>query len=65
MVDISKCVGKDCPIKEKCYRFKAQSGERQIYLDNVPWDGEMCDYYWPQKKFDSLCLSKEKKQKKA
>lgn len=25
MTDISKCSGKDCPIKHKCKRFTAQS----------------------------------------
>ena len=32
MADISKCSGKNCPIKEKCYRFTAQSGIRQSYI---------------------------------
>lgn len=33
MTDISMCLGVDCPIKEKCYRFKAVPNPyRQTYL---------------------------------
>jgi len=31
--DISKCWGKDCPIKEKCYRYTCEPDELQAYSD--------------------------------
>lgn len=51
MSDITKCKGLDCPIKETCYRYKAQDNEfRQSYFTNTPYrieDGVIvCDYYW-------------------
>ena len=33
MADISKCTGKNCEIKEKCYRFMARDGYWQAYAD--------------------------------
>jgi len=41
MADISMCNGKDCPIKEKCYRFTAPKGIRQSYFLETP--GKMED----------------------
>jgi hypothetical protein len=35
------CNGKDCPIKEKCYRFTAPKGIRQSYFLETP--GKMED----------------------
>lgn len=31
MADITKCVAKDCPLKDKCYRFTAKDGHWQSY----------------------------------
>lgn len=39
MVDIAKCNGTECPLKETCYRFTAPSCmERQLYFASVPYD---------------------------
>ena len=51
MSDIAKCSGTGCPVKEKCYRFTAQSSEYgQSYFFDVPGkteDGKFtCDMYW-------------------
>ena len=50
MADITKCSGHECPIKEKCHRFTAESGVWQSYFTNVPGKIEegkfTCDKYW-------------------
>ena len=51
MSDIAKCPGTECPIKEKCYRFTAESDEiGQSYFVEVPGKMEndkfTCDMYW-------------------
>lgn len=33
MADICKCTGKNCEIKEKCYRFVAKDSYWQAYAD--------------------------------
>jgi hypothetical protein len=33
MPDITKCWGKDCPLKEKCYRYTCDPDEYQAYSD--------------------------------
>jgi hypothetical protein len=53
MPDISMCQGKDCPLKETCYRFKAKPNELyQSYFIEPPFDKKekKCDYYWEDKK---------------
>ena len=50
MADISMCMGGDCPLKQRCYRFTAESdGSEQTYFVTVPWDptAENCRFYWP------------------
>ena len=50
MPDITMCTGKDCPIKEKCYRYTAKPDEfRQSYFD-APYKDENCEYFWDNKK---------------
>lgn len=65
MSDITKCTGHNCPIKEKCYRFVAESEPMyQSYFVDVPgfWEyqnteGEemndkriwKCDVFWGEK----------------
>ena len=57
MPDITMCEGKDCPLKETCYRYTAKPSEfRQSYFINSPYDKEKgeCDHHmkiW-QKKTD-------------
>lgn len=46
MADISKCSGKDCPLKTKCYRYTAPSNEdRQAYIREQYREGN-CEYFW-------------------
>lgn len=52
MPDISMCQGKDCPLKEECYRYKATPSKfMQSYFGEPPYDKKKkeCDYYWPVK----------------
>lgn len=46
MPDITMCEGTNCPIKETCYRFKAQPSTYQSYFTEPPINsnGE-CEYY--------------------
>ena len=48
MADISKCKGDGCPIKEKCARFTAKSGERQAWLSFIPFNHNQkkCEMFW-------------------
>ena len=53
MADISKCKGTDCPIRDSCYRYKAESNPfRQSYIAITPYDFklESCEYYWEYEK---------------
>ena len=50
-MDISKCANKECPLRDKCWRFTApDSPYRQAYADfefKVNEKGEVkCDYFW-------------------
>ena len=50
MPDIAKCSGKDCPHKDKCYRFTSKASEYQSYFLTPPIDKDgKCDYYWGEK----------------
>lgn len=50
MVDITKCGGEGCPLKDKCYRYTASPGERQSFLMKEPFtikDGKLkCEMFW-------------------
>lgn len=55
--DISKCFGKDCKFKDKCWRFRCPGNSKwQSYMDFPgPKKAEDCEGFWPlsenQKKF--------------
>jgi hypothetical protein len=53
-MDISKCSGYSCPIRNKCYRFTALASEHQSYI-NPPgkWVGRKfeCDFFLDIKKW--------------
>ena len=49
MADISKCIGKDCPIKEKCYRFTAPTGIWQSWHSYKWTIEEGCDDFLDNK----------------
>ena len=46
MPDITMCEGEDCPIKHKCYRFRAKSSEWQSYFVRPPYSMDGCKYFW-------------------
>ena len=47
MSDISKCKGTNCPLKEKCYRYKAKESKYwQSYIVEVPYEDGKCKYFW-------------------
>ena len=49
-MDITKCQAKDCPVKDKCYRFTSPASGRQSYFLDKPYeikDGKFtCEAYW-------------------
>ena len=52
MADITKCEGKDCPLKGNCYRFTALSSDMwQSYFVETPYNKETkeCEYLWKLK----------------
>ena len=51
MSDISKCYGKDCTLRNTCWRFLAPANDLwQCYAD-FTYDVELqeCEYYWEVK----------------
>ena len=58
MPDITMCEGKDCPLKETCYRYTAKPSEYlQSYFTEIPYNKEenKCDYHmkiWQKKTED-------------
>lgn len=49
MADITMCEGKNCTLKESCYRFTATPNKyRQSYFTNPPYSflNKSCDMYW-------------------
>ena len=40
------CEGTNCPLKEKCYRYKAvPSKYRQCYFMEIPYADGKCEYF--------------------
>lgn len=46
MADITMCLGTNCPLKEKCYRFTAKASEYQSYFMKPPFKDGNCEMYW-------------------
>lgn len=46
MADITMCRGENCPLKEKCYRYKAKPSTWQSYFVEVPYNEKGCDKFW-------------------
>ena len=57
MPDITMCFGDDCPLKEKCFRFRAVPGKMQYYFNNPPYKENECEYFWKIEK-DQLLRKK-------
>lgn len=53
MVDIAKCKGDGCTLKESCRRYTAKPSLRQSYFVNSPYkevNGKQeCELYWESK----------------
>jgi hypothetical protein len=52
MPDITMCGGLNCPLKEKCYRYKAEINEfGQSYFLIVPYNDKekKCEHFWEVK----------------
>jgi hypothetical protein len=57
MPDITMCPGGECPLKETCYRFKANPSSWQSFFHEPPYKIEYysegknisCEYYWKYK----------------
>ena len=47
MPDIAMCSGKDCPLKDSCYRYTSKPSYLQSYFSNIPYKDGECDEYWP------------------
>ena len=48
-MDISKCYGANCPVRNNCYRYTAkQDSLYQSWADFQYVDGK-CDYFWENK----------------
>ena len=57
MTDITKCDGKECTMKETCWRYKAPKDYYQSYFTESPHNNKVdeanntiCEYYWKQDK---------------
>jgi len=50
MADITMCSGKNCPLKDLCYRFTAKkSAFMQSFFVEPPIKDGKCEYYWSNK----------------
>lgn len=49
-MDITKCKGETCPLKDRCYRYTAKACEHQSYFIKEPYKIKnnkfKCDYLW-------------------
>lgn len=48
-MDITKCKGDGCPVKESCYRFTAKADVYQSYFVDIPLKDGECDMFWGDK----------------
>jgi hypothetical protein len=48
MPDITMCGGEGCPLRFRCYRFRAETHGRQSYFGRAPYSAERgaCDQFW-------------------
>jgi hypothetical protein len=60
MSDITKCIGTNCPHKEKCYRFTAPADKyAQAYFTEPPIKDGKCDMFWGEAQISILNQLKE------
>jgi hypothetical protein len=61
MADITMCEGRNCPLKEKCYRHTAfENPFRQSYFSTEPYDDkkENCEYFWEDTEYRKAFMTK-------
>lgn len=48
MPDITMCYGDTCPLRQRCYRYRAITAGRQSYFGSLPFDAARgtCDDFW-------------------
>lgn len=47
MPDITMCTGKDCPLKDDCYRYTAFPNlYYQSYFRDPPYKDGECNHFW-------------------
>ncbi len=53
-MDIAKCDGGHCHLKEKCFRYTAEADKNyQAYFAEIPIGaGKECEHFWPDNKED-------------
>jgi len=49
MPDIIKCTGKECLLKDKCYRYTAVSKKFWQSFMNPTYKNGKCDHFWDNK----------------
>jgi len=47
MPDITMCSNEQCPLAQKCYRYRATPSCYQYYLHFKPDEQGVCEMYWP------------------
>jgi len=67
-MDITKCKGKDCPLKETCYRYTAKASGMQSYFSDdkvcvIDDNHVSCEHYWSDLSNED-CIKIIKKAKK-
>ena len=52
-MDITKCEGGHCHLKNKCFRYTAKADDYQAYFGDIPIGAaKECEYFWPENKDD-------------
>ena len=55
MIELTKCEGGNCPVRDTCYRFIAEDeneNEIQMYFIDPPYAYDGCMEYWELKQND-------------
>jgi len=63
MADIAMCYGEGCPLRQTCYRYRAEPDWRQGYADydrqRLASGEPGCDHYWALEPGQSLSVLEE------
>lgn len=46
MADITMCSWEWCPMRDRCYRYKAKRDIHQLMFVDVPINDGKCEYLW-------------------